>query len=617
MASERGSGELTAQAGVSAGPTVDPSRFRGSDDPFEGHWREFPAPWPSTEDEHVAARVRAHVASVLGRLPSRQQVVLTLRDIEGFNSDETSSIVEISEVEQRVLLQRARAFVRAELENHFDVDDPKDPAAAEDRHRSLRRRMLPLYAAAGLQGVGLWVPVEKLFMSEIGFTPATIGVMAAAYAAVVPIIEVPSGILADRWSRRGVLIIASAALATSALVGGLSTNVATYIVAALVLGVYFAMYSGTMESIVYDTVLEETGDSTVFQRRLGRVRVVEGSALVSSSLVGGWTAELTSTRLTYFLTVPFVAGSIVLYLTFREPRLHQATRATSLRNQVTVTYRTITRRGVVLPIVTAAVLTSLILQVLFEFGPLWLVAISAAALWYGPFWAALVSTLGLGGLLAGRLRLDRLGPVLTITVIMLLASVALTVSRHLAVVTAAQVLLALLIVVANIHVTGQLHDAVPSSIRSGVASGVGALSWIAFLPFALVFGLLSNTLGVHSAAWLITATVVMAGVILGRLAFRARPHRNLADLLHRYADGTLDAAAERRAAAHLASCGACRAHVEQMRKTISMLGDLPTEPLPDQTRDALLSSLRSRTSRVPVAPGETAEIVNALDRTQT
>jgi len=27
------------------GPTVDPSRFRGADDEYPGHWREFPEPW--------------------------------------------------------------------------------------------------------------------------------------------------------------------------------------------------------------------------------------------------------------------------------------------------------------------------------------------------------------------------------------------------------------------------------------------------------------------------------------------------------------------------------------------------------------------------------------------
>jgi MFS family permease len=91
--------------------------------------------------------------------------------------------------------------------------------------------------------------------------------MSAAYAAFVPIVEIPSGILADRWSRRGVLVVASTALALCALVGGLSHDVPTYILAALVLGVHFAMYSGTMDSVIYDTVLEETGSSGAFERR--------------------------------------------------------------------------------------------------------------------------------------------------------------------------------------------------------------------------------------------------------------------------------------------------------------------------------------------------------------
>ena len=169
-------------------------------------------------------------------------------------------------------------------------------------------------------------------MSEIGFDPASVGLMAAAYAAVVPIIEIPSGILADRWSRRGVLIISSAALGLCALIGGLSNNVATYIVSALILGVYFAMYSGTLDAVVYDTVLEEIGDSDDFERRIGRVRLVESIALVASSLLGGWLAGLATPRLMYFLSVPIAALSIFAYLWFREPRLHKTEEATSLRS---------------------------------------------------------------------------------------------------------------------------------------------------------------------------------------------------------------------------------------------------------------------------------------------
>src|SRR5215207_4319460 len=124
---------------------------------------------------------------------------------------------------------------------------------------AVRARMRPLHVAVALEGMLLWVPVEKLFLNEIGFTAASIGVMAAAYAGVTPILEVPSGILADRWSRRGVLMLAAVALMAATLVGGLSNSVPVYIASAMLLGVYFAMYSGTLESIVYDLVLEETG----------------------------------------------------------------------------------------------------------------------------------------------------------------------------------------------------------------------------------------------------------------------------------------------------------------------------------------------------------------------
>jgi predicted MFS family arabinose efflux permease len=385
-------------------------------------------------------------------------------------------------------------------------------------HRALHRRLLPLHIAVALQGFMLWVPVEKLFMSEIGFDPAAVGVMAAAYAAVVPVVEVPSGILADRWSRRGVLVVSGLALALCALLGGLSDDVPTYIVSALVLGVYFAMYSGTMDSIVYDTVLEETGGSEGFERTIGRVRVIESVALVASSLLGGWIAGFAGTRLTYLLTVPVAALSVLAYLRFREPQLHKSEEPTPLRRHLAVTYRTLTQRGRLMPIIALAVLTAVILQLVFEFGPLWMTALTVPAVVFGPYWAGLVSTLGLGGMLAGRLDLDRRATVGAVAGVATVATVVLTTSTSVALVVAAQVVLALVMVVAGIHVTRLVHDAVPSTVRSGVASGIGALSWIVFLPVALAFGVVSTRHGVHAAGWMLTAATVAAGLLLARAA---------------------------------------------------------------------------------------------------
>ncbi|MBD0293086.1 MAG: MFS transporter [Jiangellaceae bacterium] len=503
---------------------------------------------------------------------------------------------------------------------------PAKPGAPQPE-ASLRRRLLPLLVAVWFQGFLLWVPVEKLFLSEIGFDPASVGLMAAVYAAVVPIIEIPSGILADRWSRRGVLIISSVALMLCSLIGGLSNNVATYIVSALFVGAYFAMYSGTMDAVVYDTVLEETGDSEAFEKRIGRVRFVESMALVSSSLLGGWLAGLTSTRLMYFLSVPVAALSVVAFLRFREPQLHKTEEDTTLREQLAMTYRTLTERGRLLPIVGLAVLTALVLQVVFEFGPLWLVALAVPAVLYGPYWAALTSTLGVGGLLAGKLPLGRLTTLTAVVALMILASLALTRQTGVAVVTIAQVVLALLVVIASIYVTRLLHDAVPSAVRSGVASGVGAISWMAFLPSALVFGVVSKQSGVQSASWLITGATVLVGGLLFALAIRGRAQPEVAqqeaaletrsgerghawnlhgsgdlvsdlscaefvELVTAFLDGALDPISERRLVDHLPNCVGCSRYLDQIQQTIRSLGDVPPEGLRPADREVLISAFR-------------------------
>jgi len=100
------------------GPTVDPSRFQGPDEPYPGHWREWPAPWPDPEDAALAGELRRRAGAALAELPERQRIVLALRDIEGYDTAEVCSILDITAANQRVLLHRARAHVRRSLESY-------------------------------------------------------------------------------------------------------------------------------------------------------------------------------------------------------------------------------------------------------------------------------------------------------------------------------------------------------------------------------------------------------------------------------------------------------------------------------------------------------------------
>jgi MFS family permease len=385
----------------------------------------------------------------------------------------------------------------------------------------LARRLLPLQVGVGLQGVMLWVPVEKLFQAGIGFDAASIGLMAAAYAAVVPLLEVPSGVLADRWSRSGLLILASLALATSALVGGLSTGVGTYVLAAMILGVYFAADSGTVDSIVYDAVIEETGASTAYERWIGRVRLVESAALATSAVAGGLLAGWTSPRVTYFATVPFGLLAVVALVRFREPRLHRAAEPVALHKHVATTARAMVAEPAARHAMLLVALAALLSQTLFEFGPLWLLAADAPAAAFGPYWAGLVATLGIGGVLAARLRLEHRPTLLGLAGLLVVLPLGLTGDRPLLVVVAAQIGLAILLAVVGIHAGRLLHDAVASSVRAGVSSGAGTLSWLLFLPFSIGFGHLTQGSGVGTSAWLVAAVVVVLAVLLA--AWRPAP----------------------------------------------------------------------------------------------
>jgi len=299
--------------------------------------------------------------------------------------------------------------------------------------------LLPLQIGMALQGLLLWVPIEKLFMTQIGFDAAAVGAMAAAYAAVVPLLEVPSGILADRWSRRWVMILGCVALMISSLIGGLSHNVITYVIGAMVLGAYFAFSSGTVDSIVYDTVVEETGSNELYEKWIGRIRAVESAAFVLSALAGGVLAQYTSTRLTYFVTVPLVGLAIIGFLRFDEPRLHEAAERLSLRSHIALTLRTMITQRAVLRVLLLAATAGLLSSAIFEFGPLWLVALAAPAVLYGPYWAALTSTLGIGGLLISKLRLERWLMLAVVIILSLATALLLSWTRSLVVVVAAGV----------------------------------------------------------------------------------------------------------------------------------------------------------------------------------
>jgi len=99
---------------------VDPDRFRGPTDGFPGHWWAYPSDWRALPEEALHEReTLATVTRAIDRLPPAQRTVITMRDVVGCTPEEVCAALDVSDGNQRVLLHRARARVRAALEEHL------------------------------------------------------------------------------------------------------------------------------------------------------------------------------------------------------------------------------------------------------------------------------------------------------------------------------------------------------------------------------------------------------------------------------------------------------------------------------------------------------------------
>jgi RNA polymerase sigma-70 factor (ECF subfamily) len=102
---------------------VPEARFRGPDDQWPGHWASPPRSLDTVPEERLLAReARSRIEQALETLPESQRIVVTLRDVAGWDSDEVCETLGLSEGNQRVLLHRGRAKLRAAFERYLEED---------------------------------------------------------------------------------------------------------------------------------------------------------------------------------------------------------------------------------------------------------------------------------------------------------------------------------------------------------------------------------------------------------------------------------------------------------------------------------------------------------------
>jgi RNA polymerase sigma-70 factor (ECF subfamily) len=107
------------------GPSLPSDRFISRDEDAEwvGHWKHEVRSWGRAADHGIVDAEAAVVARAAIRdLPAMQRLVVTLRDAECWSAEEVCRLLNVSEVNQRVLLHRGRTAVRLCLDQFYGAD---------------------------------------------------------------------------------------------------------------------------------------------------------------------------------------------------------------------------------------------------------------------------------------------------------------------------------------------------------------------------------------------------------------------------------------------------------------------------------------------------------------
>ncbi len=86
----------------------------------EGRDFEIPDWSKSPADDLMRTELREAISDAVRGLPPKYRLVFNLRDIEGFNTQETADILGITVQSVKTRLHRARLFLRKEISAHYE-----------------------------------------------------------------------------------------------------------------------------------------------------------------------------------------------------------------------------------------------------------------------------------------------------------------------------------------------------------------------------------------------------------------------------------------------------------------------------------------------------------------
>jgi MFS family permease len=372
----------------------------------------------------------------------------------------------------------------------------------------MTRFLASLYAFKFFDSFILIFPLYAAMFVDAGLSPVQISVVLIAWSVTAFVLQIPSGVLADRWPRRTVLILAQLAWGAGFVVWLLWPHFWGFLAGLVLWGIKSAFTSGTFEALLYDE-LKAKGRADDYTRIYGRTRAVQAFAVVLAALGAAATARY-GYRLELVASLASIALAIASALS-----LPAAARARPAGDH---DYLLHLRQGLELSLREPVVLSILVFGAIVvalgggieEFWPIFGIKVGLTRTVIAVFVGAQNSVEMLASLAAhriARLTTRRLYGLFTLAGLMLAAAAGLFSAPAMLLLIAYSGLLKMIEVVFE----GRLQHAIPSDRRATIGSVKGFAGEIGVTGLYLLFGPVAQAIS-YQAAFLACGA---AGVAIG------------------------------------------------------------------------------------------------------
>ena len=182
----------------------------------------------------------------------------------------------------------------------------------------MRVFLAKIYAYAFFDQFILLYTSYSLLFRDSGLSEIQIGLLFAVLPVTTLIFEVPTGVLADKYSRRLLLFCAQLVKAMGYALWLVMPTYAGFIIGFALWGFATTLVSGTFESFVYDELKYFNLEKT-YEKIHGRIDAAKFIGMTLATLLGGLVAEFGYDKvLIPSIVAPLIAGVLIL----RTPAAH-------------------------------------------------------------------------------------------------------------------------------------------------------------------------------------------------------------------------------------------------------------------------------------------------------